>query len=586
MDFSRLNLNNLILHDNQSGKWLWFDQPLDVFSSDRPDTVLSILRETEQVTRNQNKFAAGFISYEAAPAFDPDLSVKKSTGFPLIWFGIFEAPKIVDQPYSGRIKDPELRWQISLTKAEYLQNIGHIKNFIRDGETYQVNYTFRNTAEFDKDVNEFFKRFYANSIYGAMINLDGFAIASHSPELFFRLEGDKIFCRPMKGTARRGRFAEEDLQIRDALYHSEKDRAENVMIVDMIRNDLGKIAKAGTVKVPGLFEIEKYPAVWQMTSAVEANTKVSITDIFCALFPCASITGAPKKRTMEIINALESTARNIYTGTIGFIAPGRGAQFNVAIRTLLYDKKNKMLEYGTGSGIVWDSKPEEEYTESMLKVHSVTRKFADKNSFKLLETILWEKPTGFFLLEQHLERMKQSAEYFSFKFQQDEILASVHEAAKSLNGFRYKIRLMLKSDGEIRIETQPLPDHNQNGIPRVCFAKQEIDSQNILLYHKTTARKIYQSAHADFPALYDVILWNEKEEITESCFSNVIMVKNGKMFTPPQTCGLLKGVFLSHILQQKKIKQRIIKKDELKSAEKIYLVNSVRKWQQVQLVFD
>ena len=336
--------------------------------------------------------------------------------FPLLWFGLYEGVEEVELPGLGRRgADPsELDWQASVGPAEFHRQMARIKALIRSGDTYQVNYTYRLRTQFAGDPWNFFLRLVAaqDPPYGAFVDTGEWVICSASPELFFRLDGTRIECRPMKGTAARGRTQAEDLAQAQALQASEKERAENVMIVDMVRHDLGRVAQTGSVKVARLFEVEKYPTIWQMTSTIEAQTEAGLGEIFRALFPAASVTGAPKVRTMQIIAELEPLPRRLYTGTIGFFAPGRRAQFNVAIRTLLANRRTGCAEYGVGSGITWDSDPEAEWQECRAKARILAPPVP---AFSLLETMRWTPEEGYFLLERHLERLQDSALYFGFR---------------------------------------------------------------------------------------------------------------------------------------------------------------------------
>ncbi|MDP5016693.1 MAG: chorismate-binding protein, partial [Dolichospermum sp.] len=364
--------------------------------------------------------------------------------------------------------------------------------------------------------------------YGAYVDIDNFAICSASPELFFRLDDNQLTSLPMKGTAARGLTLVTDNDIANQLHLSEKNRAENVMIVDMIRNDMGRVANINTVKVPSLFNVEKYPTVWQMTSTVTATTTASISEIMGALFPCASITGAPKTRTMQIIRELENTPRRIYTGCIGFISPQRQAQFNVAIRTVLIDQENNQAEYGVGGGIVWDSVSSDEYQECQIKAQVLTLNQPD---FSLLETILWQPDDGYFILDYHLQRLQDSAIYFDFHIDINSIIAQLHQLTESFLNQDYKIRLLLDSDGEIVCQTIALSAVNNQKMIKLGLCSTPVDSSNIFLYHKTTNRQVYEIAKAAFPDCDDVLLWNERGEITETCIGNIVVDLNGELFT-------------------------------------------------------
>jgi para-aminobenzoate synthetase/4-amino-4-deoxychorismate lyase len=369
-----------------------------------------------------------------------------------------------------------------------------------------------------------------------------------------------------------------------ALHASEKNRAENVMIVDMVRNDMGRVADKGSVRVPNLFDIEKYPTLYQMTSTVTSATSASFAEIMKALFPCASITGAPKIRTMEIIRELEPDPRGIYTGCIGLLSPGRHAEFNVAIRTVWLDKTRKSAEYGVGGGIVWDSDAGNEYEECRVKTAVLT---ADTPDFDLIETMLWEPGSGYFLLDLHLERLRQSAEYFGFPVDLPSVRARVMleaDAHRNAAGAATpaRVRLLLSEAGEVNLDWDPLPGTPRSGPRRVTLAGSAIDRKDRFLYHKTTRRQTYDEAKQDHPHCDDVLLWNSAGEVTESTIANIVVETGGKRITPPVECGLLPGVFRQWLLDHGEIEEGIIKVEDLRKAGRIFLVNSVRKWMDVQ----
>jgi para-aminobenzoate synthetase/4-amino-4-deoxychorismate lyase len=348
-----------------------------------------------------------------------------------------------------------------------------------------------------------------------------------------------------------------------------------VMIVDMVRNDMGRIAKPGTVHVPKSFEIEKYPTVMQMTSTVSSSTSASFSDIVRALFPCASITGAPKVRTMQIIKELEQSARGIYTGAIGYMGPHRKAEFNVAIRTVMIDKKEKHAEYGVGGGIVWDSQAEKEYYECRVKTAVL---IADRPDFELLETILWEKGKGYFLLDKHLNRLKQSAGYFEYPLDLETIQNRLAVIMEDWSETMYKVRIKINEQGKISIESQPLDELATVQALKIKLADKPVKTKDPFLYHKTTNRKVYDNARKTRKEYDDVLLWNEKNEITESTIANVVIEKNGKKITPPVNCGLLAGTFREWLLERGEIEEGIVTVEDFYNADKVFLINSVRHW--------
>jgi len=567
--------DEVLLKNNN--EWLHFTKPHHIISARNLDDVHSALQEVERLVNSNNWHAAGFISYEAAPAFDSALRVLAIGDFPLLWFGLYSEPQIIQA--SEIFKDLggllNLDWNPSIERESYNAAIEKIKDHIALGRTYQVNYTMRLNSEFNGNEWVFFQHLaQSQNKYAAYIDTGRHVICSASPELFFKLDGDRIFSRPMKGTVKRGRTTTEDTELAEWLHSSVKNRAENVMIVDMIRNDLGRIAKISSVYVPELFAIEKYPTLLQMTSTVQARTDAPLDEIFSALFPCASITGAPKVSTMNIIAELETTPRKIYTGSIGYFSPNRKAQFSVAIRTAIIDRESSRAEYGVGGGIVWDSTSADEYSEALLKARVLTER---SNEFSLLETILWTPQNGYFLLEKHIERMRDSAEYFGFSFSREHIKQHLEKLPAEFPSPQ-RIRILVNRIGEIN--TEPKEFQIQENPFKVCLSGQLINSSEIFLYHKTTNRNIYPSL---VHGMDDVLLYNENDELTEFTIGNLVVEINGELFTPPLSCGLLGGTFREHLLETKQIKERVIRKDELPGCTKIFLINSVRKWVEVEI---
>jgi len=559
-------------------EWVHFSDPIEVLTARTAPEVFQCLEKIE----TSGLWAAGFISYEAASAFDDALKTHEPNGMPLLCFGLFQTLEKVGTPRRG-VRDYQLgEWMPSVTRGEYTEAIAKIKEHIAAGDTYQVNYTFRLNAPFSGDPFAFFCDLAAaqQGRYAAFIETDEFAICSASPELFFELKDGVIASRPMKGTLPRGLTFSKDWKNAEALKNSAKDRAENIMIVDMIRNDIGRIAVPGSVETLSRFDVEKYPTVWQLTSTVQgkfkprmnANERENFGEIMKALFPCASITGAPKAKTMEIIQGLEKSPRGVYTGAIGFIAPNGSAQFNVAIRTAVI--QNGKAEYGIGGGIVWDSDADSEYAEALSKAAILTKQMPD---FQLLETMLWEDGE-IFLLERHLKRLAESAEYFDFQCDSEKI-------CEHLRNLRLKnpvrLRLLLNKDGTFDFQT--LGISTVSGDVKLSLAKAPVYSGDAFLYHKTTNRAVYEKAKAEFPDVDDVLLYNEHGEVTESTIANVVVELAGCKVTPPVSCGLLAGTFREELLERGEINEKIVMLDDLKRAKTVWLINSVRKWRKVSL---
>jgi para-aminobenzoate synthetase/4-amino-4-deoxychorismate lyase len=328
-----------------------------------------------------------------------------------------------------------------------------------------------------------------------------------------------------------------------------------------------------------LFEIEKYSTVWQMTSTVQGEMTAGLEAIFGALFPCASITGAPKIRTMQIIAGLERSPRRIYTGAIGFYAPGRQAQFNVAIRTLRVDKRLGQAEYGVGGGIVWDSTSQSEYEECLLKARIVTD---TPPPFSLLETLLWEPVAGWFLLDGHLQRLAASGDYLDVPVDIAMVRERLDAMAGTFDAAPRRVRLVVSRDGVVSCEAAPLIESGRR--VRLALAVSAIDPDDPFLYNKTTHRKVYDEARAARPDCDDVVLWNGRGEATETTIANLVIERNGRRITPPVECGLLPGVFRGHLLARGDIVEERITLDELRRASRIWVVNSVRKWREAELI--
>jgi para-aminobenzoate synthetase/4-amino-4-deoxychorismate lyase len=562
-----------------------FASPARIVTATRPDEVVPALRVLETATQHRH-YAAGFISYEAAAAFG--LAVHAPVpGLPLLWFGLYEKVETIEDWAAG-IADARSSasysagpWQPALGRAAYETVVGRIKDYLACGHSYQVNYTFPLQASFDGEPWALFADLAARQgEYAAFIDTGRFALCSASPELFFRLDGERLMAKPMKGTAARGRTLAEDEARLVGLRQSEKNRAENLMIVDMLRNDLGRVARTGSVTVPQLFEVERYPTLLQMTSTVTARTRASVAEILASLFPCASVTGAPKVRTMQIIQELEPRPRGVYTGAIGFIGPERRARFNVAIRTVLVDRARRRATYGVGSGLVWDSDAKDEYEECLIKARVLT---ARQPSFQLLESLLWEPAGGYFLLEAHLARLADTALYFNVPLDRSAIEACLTELAPTLREAS-KIRLRVRLDGTFAVEAAPLARGAPPQPARVGLARAPVDSGAIWLYHKTTRREIYDAAGASRPDCDEVVLWNERGELTEASTANLVLDLDGAWVTPPVTSGLLAGTFRGWLLAAGQIWERVLTPEDLRAARHIYLINSVRKWRAAILV--
>ncbi len=557
-----------------------FADPVEIIRADAAEDILHCLQRIAAGV-DAGLHAAGFLAYEAASAFDPALKTSAPGPLPLLWFGLYRGIQAwqADCQPTGEFELGS--WTSLLSDGEYRTRIEEIQHLIVNGETYQVNYTFPMQADFHGDTLGWFMKLCAaqRADYAVRIDIGPHHILSASPELFFRLQDNTLEARPMKGTRPRGRWPEEDRQVAVDLKKSEKDRAENIMIVDLLRNDMGRISEPGSVRVCNLYEVERYPTVWQMTSTIHSKTFATVPEIIAALFPCGSVTGAPKIRTMEIIRALEPHPRGVYCGSIGWWAPGRRAEFNVAIRTVVVDLEAGRAVYHVGGGITSGSSPEEEYRECQTKAKLLARIEPDH---ELLESILFDGE--YFLLNEHMQRLSESAGYFGFNMDRAAIEAGLIEKGRELAAARSapcKVRLLVASDGSFNIEAVPA------GPParlRLGFAAGPVDRNDVFLFHKTTSRAIYKEARASRPDCDDVLLWNRECEITESSIANVILDIGGELLTPPVTSGLLPGTFRRQLLERGEIRERILMKDDVRRAASICLVNSVRKWIHVEWI--
>lgn len=577
-----------------------FLRPKRVISTSKIDEVNRCFNRLDEALK-EGFYVAGFLSYEAGEAFEDRLKARRVFDFPLLWFGVYDEPLIYNHRRGGFEGSPQesralikkivsaksykqdyslKNIRANISQNVYVKAIAKIKELIVRGLTYQVNYTFKLKFSFSGSSAALYLdlRDKQSVSYSAYIRTRRYSVLSFSPELFFRKGANKICTRPMKGTAARGRTLEEDLFISKQLKGCPKNKSENLMIVDLLRNDLGRVSTTGSVRVRRLFNVERYKTLFQMTSDIESRLKerYSSFDLFTQIFPSGSVTGAPKIKTMEIIRRLEKEPRNVYTGSIGFFSPQKCGTFNVAIRTLLIDTKKKAAEMGVGSGIVYDSDAAGEYAECRLKADFLVKK---PQSFKLIETILWQPDKGFSLLGQHLKRLENSAKYFDFVYKGEDVLAALARLEKRFKQKTHRVRLLLDKEANIRLEASKL-ERSLPTQPRVYLCAKRTDSRNPFLYHKSTNRKIYDREYKRCRRLgfYDVIFANEKEEITEGAISNIFIRKNGAFYTPPVSCGLLDGVYRRFMFSLHKggVKEKVLFKKDLLQAEEIYLCNSVR----------
>lgn len=592
--------------DRQNHQSLLFAEPLEWLRCYGEDNRRSFLEQVEEWL-HKGFYLCGWLGYEFL--HEEHAIGFKETSPLLAELGVFEEPLRFDH-LNGHSTFPANRgpapadsdYRISglhplVEEAQYCRAIDRILEYIAAGDTYQVNYTFKLHFNFDGSVQGLYRALRRSQPvpYGCFLKSGERHILSFSPELFFRMEADQITARPMKGTMKRGRFATEDQEIARTLHGDMKNRSENVMIVDLLRNDLSRLVDntgGGEVQVESLFDVERYRTVFQMTSTIVATrfepSQVAPARILEAIFPCGSVTGAPKIRTMEIIDELELESRGVYTGAIGYFGPGGEAVFNVPIRTVVVDGQRG--EMGIGSGIVADSSPRDEWRECMLKARFLT---SPPPQFKLLETLLYDPSSGYLFLDEHLTRVKASADYLGLNCDPAQLRKLLEEQATSFNGSGCRrVRMLVADDGEAVVEAAgcdrpqalTLEEAHRAGAAGqglIDFFIEPTDSSSRWLFHKTTRRELYDRAwrQAGREGLSDFIFCNERGEITEGAISNVIVEKNGQLFTPPVSCGLLPGVMRAHLLSRKgttEIIEKVLYPQDLQQADRIYLCNSMR----------
>jgi para-aminobenzoate synthetase/4-amino-4-deoxychorismate lyase len=594
-----------------------FTAPVRICAAHQPAELPQLFAQIEAAVA-AGLHAAGFFTYECGNCFEPKAAMRPSRpGQPLAWFGIYDRAWLFDHRTGAFLGgdppgladfrsstgdqelavEPPLVARFGLTEQQYAERIAAIHQWIRSGDIYQLNFTVPIDVRAPGSSAALYRRLRSRQPveYGAFLHWQpNRRILSFSPELFFRLEGQgasrRITTRPMKGTAPRGRTNREDRALAQWLRNDPKNRSENLMIVDLLRNDLGRLCTFGSVCAENLFAVECYRTLLQMTSTVtgELRSDVTFHQIFRALFPCGSITGAPKVRAMQLVAEIERKPRGAYTGAIGFFSP-RKSVFNVAIRTLELDGERGSM--GVGGGIVIDSNATDEFRECLLKAQFLTRpadSFPDR--FSLVEALLWQG--DYPLLELHLDRLEDSADYFGFPCDRAAVRAALlahaapyaqmagSRAAQSPKTSR-KVRLLLDPDGVLHIASELLPGVTfpAHAKPlRVRIARQRTDPQDPMLFHKTTHRPVYAEAFkaATEAAFDDALFLNQRGEVTESAIGNILVLKDGRWYTPPVECGLLAGVYRRHLLETIGVQEQVLHLQDLRQADAVYLSNAVR----------
>lgn len=539
-------------------------------------------------------FGYSLIEYEAGFLFEQKLTnLLKDESEKLIQFFFFEKDE-VKKIKSSKITIDDFSddkysvsdFYLNRTQDEFVNDIGIIKNYIKAGDTYQVNYTVKGKFNFNGSCSSFFQKllFNQSAKYSTFINNNDSLIISLSPELFFERKNKTIISHPMKGTIRRGYNENSDRISETDLKKSEKNLAENVMIVDLIRNDLGKICRYGSVVVPQIFKVEKYESLFQMVSEVHGKLKkkIDVRKIIQNIFPCGSVTGAPKIRTMEIIDEIENEKRGIYTGSVGLITPNE-IKMNVAIRTITISKSTGEGVIGLGSGIVWDSDPNNEYEEVLLKSRFLTEPLG---YFEIFETMKYENGEIKFL-DNHLSRMKSAADYFIFKFNEKKIRKQIDSEISNLNkGQNKKIRHALNKWGVVKVEVTDIPELNQN--ISVIISQNKINSSDMFRHFKTTNRKLYDDEHLNHNSkgFYEVLYFNERDELAEGSRTNVFIRKENIWFTPSLESGALPGIYRKYFIEMHpEVSEIKLKIDDLINADELILTNVLQGEMKVSKLF-
>ena len=544
----------------------------EVIQANQPDQVDPALKTISQYV-SHGRIAVGFVAYEAAAAFG--LPAHSTSSTPLLWFGV-ASPQAL-QPFEQwpqRFDEESDCIQHTIDAENYAHSIERIKDYIAAGDTYQVNHTVCAQIEIDGSPLAWFKQLYNTQPcpYSALIDTGEQTILSLSPELFLERKGRQILSRPMKGTIARGRFDEEDEALRQHLQASEKERAENIMIVDMMRNDLGHICEYGCLDARNLFHAERYRTLWQMTGEVSGTLResASLRDILAATFPAASITGAPKRRTMQIIRELEPQPRGVYCGTVGLFRSERDFTLNVAIRTL--SGANQRYALGLGGGIVWDSNVESERRELDVKARFVSTHCPE---FELIETVRYSHCDGFAFLPEHLLRLQRSADYWDFAYNVSEVRSALTDYANTIQQSECAIRLALNQEGSVTISHR-----NITSVPKrvvVRFADKTVDSSDRFYFHKTSNRTLYneERRRAVEDGVFEALFINEKGNVTEGTITTLFYRIGGQWYTPPIQNGLLPGVWRDVFLKEKCAIECSINRENFYHADEICIGNSV-----------
>ena len=551
------------------GERYTFTQPIKELKTRDLSEVADLLAQVESY-QEQGYYVVGYVSYDAAPAFEKKLAVHKAPLLAeyLLYFTVHDRVETSPIPLTYEEVDLPSKWQEETSAENYEKAIAQIHHHLRQGDTYQVNYTVQLKQDLNANPFAIYNRMVVEQEagYNAYVEHDEMAVISMSPELFFEQNDRELTTRPMKGTTKRGLTDDEDLKEAAWLEQDPKNRSENMMIVDLLRNDMNRISEVGSEHVERLCQVEQYSTVWQMTSTIKSQLRpdVDLVEIFRSLFPCGSITGAPKIATMEIIKNLEPQPRGVYCGTIGLLLPNGRRIFNVAIRTIQLHKGQAI--YGVGGGITWDSTWESEYREVHQKAAVLYRKQA---RFKLITTGKISQKRLLFE-DQHLKRLTKASRYFSFPFDPEELRQKIEEECQACDSHQdYRLRITISKSGEMELSRQILTPLS----PSFCKAKlclQEADLNQSFTYFKTTHRPHLSLGEQE------KIYHNKSGELLETSIGNLVLKINGKLYTPPIRLGILSGIYRQHLLGKGQIEEKILTLADLNQAEAVYGCNAVR----------
>lgn len=580
-----------VLLDNSSGsaeQSLLFTDPIEIISAETAEEVAPALERIEAgIARGLH--AAGFLSYELGYVMEPKLAhlMPPERSVPLLWFGLYETPRRMSGEEVAQWLDATTRSEshefssvsLAWNREEYEARFAKVQEMIRAGDIYQLNLTFKSRFQLNGSPLTFYRDLRAKQrvAFAGIVDTGNVTVLSASPELFIAQNDRVIETRPMKGTSARAGTIEADALQRRELATDAKQRAENLMIVDLMRNDIGRISEIGSVEVTDLFTVETFKTLHQMTSGIRAQLKegVGLQELLRAIFPPGSITGAPKIRAMELIAELETEARGVYCGAIGYLAPGGSAQLNVAIRTPIVMRDGRG-EMGIGSGVVYDSQGGHEYDECLLKMKFLTD---PPKTFELIETMLHEPGAGIYLEDWHWSRLAGSAAYFGFVHDEAAVRGAVAEALKGREDQRLRVRLTLDEAGQVKVTATEQPSAAPDYQMGYVISPTRIAPSNAFLYHKTTRREVYDSEWSQFNASHgadEVVYLNEAGELCEGSRTNIFIERDGKLLTPPLSAGLLPGTLRADLLASGRAVEARLSLSDLESADTVYLGNSVR----------